>query len=380
LNLNDLIKSILSSTTFRIVFVFSILILVAAVCVFHFESIQNSDQYGNLFDSIWWAFVTVFTVGYGDIAPKSIGGRLIAIFVMFSGISLLSLITATISSIFVSKKIREDQGLESIKYENHIVVCGWNNRAESIVDTFIALSGNKIPKMILVNELPEDRVNAVLDKFHKYSVKFIRGDYTRAATLERANIKAAKIAILLPNLAQLSPVDADEQTVLATLTIRSMSSKLKIIAFIMNRENEAHVKRARADDVIVSDQYADFIVASNILEPGLTNILGRILSPTSKNMLTTLPIPVKFQGKKFREVFDYFHVQHHVLVIGLLAQVESIGLSDFLSADTSHLDAFIEKKLKEAGKTLGEENKVVVNLNPDDEYVIQENEKAIVIQ
>jgi len=234
--------------------------------------------------------------------------------------------------------------------------------------------------MILVNELPEDRVNAVLDKFRKYSVKFVRGDYTRAATLERANIKAAKIAILLPNLAQLSPTDADEQTVLATLTIRSMSSKLKIIAFIMNRENEAHVKRARADDVIISDQYADFIVASNIIEPGLTNILGGILSPTSKNMIVTMPIPARFHGKKYKDVFDYFHSQHHVLAIGLLAQVESIGLSDFLSSDSSHLDAFIEKKLKEAGKTLGEENKVVVNLNPDDEYVIQENEKAIVIQ
>jgi len=61
-------------------------------------------------------------------------------------------------------------------------------------------------------------------------------------------------------------------------------------------------------------------------------------------------------------------------------EVESIGVSDFLSSDTSHLDAFIERKLKEAGKTLGEENKVIVNLNPAKDYIIQENEKAIVLK
>lgn len=375
-----MLKSIVSSTTFRIVFVFCVLILVSSTLVFYFEDDGKNDQYGNIFDSIWWAFVTVFTVGYGDITPKSVGGRIIAVFVMFSGISLLSLITAMISSIFVSRKIREDQGLESIKYENHIVICGWNNRAESIIDTIFSLSESKPPRMIILNELPEDKINIILDKYRKFSVKYVHGNYTGPAALERANIKAAKIAILLPNLAQYTVADADEQTVLATLTIKSLSSKIKVIAFIMNRENEVHVKRARADEVIISDQFVDFIVASDVLEPGLSNVLSSILSPMSKNRITSVPIPAKFIGKKFQEVFNYFKTQQKTLVIGLLSQVESIGLADFLSSDTSILDAFIERKLKKAGKSMEEENKVVVNLNPDDEYIIQKNEKVIAIK
>lgn len=380
MSVTEVLKSIFKKPIVRVFLIFLLLTLLASTLVLHFEKKTNPSEYTNFWDSIWWALVTVFTVGYGDIRPITFGGRMVAIVVMFAGISLLSLITATISSIFVSKKIREDRGLESIKYENHIIICGWNNRAESIIETIFLLSKQKHLKMILINELPEEEVNTILDRFRKYKVKFIRGDYTRHAPLERANIKDANAVILLPDLVQLDFSAADDKTLLATLNIKSSHSKLKVIAFIMNKENEVHLKRAKADEVFISDQFADFIIASNVLEPGLTNVLSEILNPKSKNTISLLPIPPRFQGRKYEELFQYFKTQHKFLLIGVVAEVESIGVSDFLSADTSYLDAFIEKKLKEAGKGLGEENKVLVNLNPDDDYIIQENEKAIVLK
>jgi len=148
----------------------------------------------------------------------------------------------------------------------------------------------------------------------------------------------------------------------------------------MNPENEVHIKRAKADDVIVSDQFMDYFVASDVLEPGLLNVVSNLLSAKSDHRLATVPIPARFKGKQFAELAEFFKNQHNLLVLGVLLEVASIGVSDFLSADTSHLDAFIERKLKEAGKTLGEENKVIVNLNPAKDYIIQENEKAIVLK
>ena len=64
------------------------------------------------------------TVGYGDYSPATPEGRLLAIVVMFAGISLTALLTATVSSIFVAKKIREDKGLESLNVSEHILLCG----------------------------------------------------------------------------------------------------------------------------------------------------------------------------------------------------------------------------------------------------------------
>ena len=59
----------------------------------------------------WWTIVTMTTVGYGDYSPSSPQGRFFAIIIMFIGISLVSLLTASISSIFVVQNIREGKGL-----------------------------------------------------------------------------------------------------------------------------------------------------------------------------------------------------------------------------------------------------------------------------
>lgn len=379
MNFIETLKSIFSRTIFRIFLSLALLTVVAATLVFHFEGVENPGEYTGLWDSVWWTLVTVFTVGYGDIRPITTGGRVIGVLVMASGVILVSLITASISSILVTKKIREEQGLESINFEDHIIICGWNNRAETIIETFFQLAKQKPPKIILVNELPEDEINSILDRFSKNKVKFIRGDYTRNAPLERAGIKAAQTIILLPNLFQYEALVADEKTLLATLNIKSTYPKKKVIAFIMNPENEIHVKRARADEVIVSDQFVDYFVAGNALEPGMSNIVSNLLSAKSDHRLSTVAIPSRFRGKTFAEVAQFFKNQHHMVSLGVLAEVESLGIGDFLSSDSSHLDAFIERKLKEAGKTLGEENKTIVNLNPEDGYIIRENEKAIVL-
>lgn len=53
-------------------------------------------------DALWWSFVTTTTVGYGDIAPQSLGGRLVAVVLMLIGIGFLSTLTGTISTFFIS--------------------------------------------------------------------------------------------------------------------------------------------------------------------------------------------------------------------------------------------------------------------------------------
>lgn len=356
------------------------LIIGAATGVYFFEYKANPAEYRSFWDAIWWVFVTVFTVGYGDIKPITVGGRITGIFIMLVGVSMVSMITATISSIFVARKIREDQGLESFAFENHLIICGWNSRTESFIDTMLLLAGQARLRIILVNDLPDTKIKTILDKYAKANIKFIRGDYTSNAPLERANIRKARTVVILPNLETLAPATADEKTVLATLNIKSSYPKVKVIAFIMNPENESHVKRAKADQVFVSDQFMDYFIASDIIQPGLSNVLSQVLNPRTESLITIQAIPSRYIGKTFKELSQYYKSQHRWLLLGVLTEVESIGLTDFLSADSSHLDAFIERKLKEAGKGLGEENRRYVHLNPEDDYIIQENEKAIVLK
>ena len=94
-------------------------------------------SFNNFKNSLWWTIVTMTTVGYGDFAPKTSAGRLFSIFVMFAGISLIAILTATISSIFVAQKIREGKGLEKISTSDHLVLCGWNKNGKKIIEKLL---------------------------------------------------------------------------------------------------------------------------------------------------------------------------------------------------------------------------------------------------
>ncbi len=63
----------------------------------------DHKEYPNIFIGMWWAVQTVTTVGYGDVTPKALGGRIVATFVMLEAIALLAIVTAAITSTFVAR-------------------------------------------------------------------------------------------------------------------------------------------------------------------------------------------------------------------------------------------------------------------------------------
>jgi voltage-gated potassium channel len=73
-----------------------------------FEYDQAGSSINSFADALWWAFVTCTTVGYGDHAPVTGGGRMIATALMLIGIAGLGLLTASIAAAFVDEDDDED--------------------------------------------------------------------------------------------------------------------------------------------------------------------------------------------------------------------------------------------------------------------------------
>jgi len=67
----------------------------------------DHDEYSNVWVGMWWALQTVTTVGYGDVTPQHVSGRIVATFVMLEGIAALTIIIAAITSTFVARAQRE---------------------------------------------------------------------------------------------------------------------------------------------------------------------------------------------------------------------------------------------------------------------------------
>ncbi len=71
-------------------------------------SALDSHEVKSIGDGIWWALVTVTTVGYGDITPATVGGRIVAGVVMAVGIGFYAILTATIAATFVGQEKKPD--------------------------------------------------------------------------------------------------------------------------------------------------------------------------------------------------------------------------------------------------------------------------------
>ena len=69
-------------------------------------TVVDRKTFPTLGAGLWWAAQTVTTVGYGDHVPESVAGQLVAVLVMLFGIGFLTVITATITSTFVSRARR----------------------------------------------------------------------------------------------------------------------------------------------------------------------------------------------------------------------------------------------------------------------------------
>jgi voltage-gated potassium channel len=75
-----------------------VLIYFAAVGIYYFENEAQPEYFSSIFDSLWWSIVTLTTVGYGDVYPITIGGRVFTFFILLIGLGIVAIPTGIISS------------------------------------------------------------------------------------------------------------------------------------------------------------------------------------------------------------------------------------------------------------------------------------------
>lgn len=85
-----------------------LVVLLAAVMVWHVEHENPQSSIHSMTDALWWAVTTVTTVGYGDKYPQSPEGKAVAIGLMILGIAIFGLVSATLASYFIESETKDD--------------------------------------------------------------------------------------------------------------------------------------------------------------------------------------------------------------------------------------------------------------------------------
>ncbi len=297
-----------------------------------FVYFEKNITFGN---ALWWSLVTMTTVGYGDISPATIGGKIIGIIIMFMGIGLLGVFTATIASLFIENKKLENRGMKPVQTSNHIIICGWNYRGQEIVAELRADPKCSKRPIVVIADISEKPVN---DK----NLNFIKGDINRE-TLNMAKIEKAHTIIVLSDN-KLDTYSSDAKTILNILTIKNISPDLYTCAEIMESGNAEHCKIAKADEIIVVGELSTNLIVQATLDHGITRLISELVTNRYGSDLFKIKTPSDSIDKKFIDVMCELKKKHNILCIGI-------------------------------------EDKKGTNLtaNPDNDYILKTNDQLIII-
>lgn len=108
--LEDLISAIYAERASFIsaLYLLALSILLASCLMYYAEHPLQPDKFGTIPDAMWWAIVTITTVGYGDAVPISAIGKCIAALTALSGVFTVSLLTGIVASAFTTRMRRQE--------------------------------------------------------------------------------------------------------------------------------------------------------------------------------------------------------------------------------------------------------------------------------
>lgn len=263
--------------------------LVGGVGAWLLESGRN-DGLRTLEDALWWAVVTMTTVGYGDRVPETAAGRVLGAVLMVVGISSLGAFMGAMSSYLVERRLKGGMGLLSLTLRKHVLVCGWNSRGPTLVAELLHEEADR--DLVVVADL--ERMPLERDR-----VFFVRGAPAAEETLRRAAADRAVAAILL---AQGDGDAADANSVLTALTLRALNPALYMVGEVLCPGNEAHFRRAGVNEVVVGSRVTSRLLVRSALHRGVTHVIEELLTAHYGSEIYHLPVA---RAMTFREWSDW---------------------------------------------------------------------------
>ncbi len=294
-------------------------VIVGGASIFLVERLENPGI--NTFaDGIWWALVTITTVGFGDITAVTSLGRVVAGFLMVGGMFTLAFFAGIVGHSLLNTvlSVREEQFRMS-GYVNHIVVCGYTEGARLLLDGLSEeLDLEKTKTLLFANRA---RPHSLPPQF-----LWVEGDPSKESELDKARLSHAR-AVLLVADHSLPVQSVDATTILTAFTIRSYLARnagaklrkqpLYVLAEILDPENVQHAKTAGVDEIVQTIRVGYELLTHAVTNPGTGGVVSQIALHGDTNFYVgevpeSLELPLSYG-----EVSTSVRKQTGALVIGV---------------------------------------------------------------
>ena len=351
------------------------------------ESFRFGDTEPNwldtFFHTFWWSVVTFTTVGYGDVSPVTHIGKLLTIVIMLLNFGIVTLLGGAVASVLVAERLKGDDKLDENKFNDHLVIAGWNPFVPSVLK-ILETDKESTSVVILVNETDSELIDRAISTFENLDVTHLCENFTNETVLRKAFLDRAGMFMILPDNSGLLPhEDPDEdKTVLTCLTAKAISEDCTVVAHVLNPENVSHLQRANVNEIVMPDEHVPHLLAKHVTDPGVPQLFDELINQEEKDQgIQQVDIPRPLMGQTHNKISAYFKFKHQWLLVGYAIKKSGFSLEDQMGESGSPLIRdMITEQLEGAGIKLSSDEHVVVEINPSDDYVIDDKHRALVLR
>lgn len=354
------------------------LLLLLSTLGFYWLELHEGEN-AQLSHALWWSIVTLTTVGYGDMVPATVPGRILGALVMISGIGMVSSLTGTMASMLVEQKAKKRKGLLTVKINDHVIILGWNDYAFGLIESLREQSTQKNFNLVIVSTLDQQQRDEIAFRLELgENLHFVHGDISQANVISRSSPDMARTVYILCQ-SDLDSKESDQQAIYAVLALRTLAPKVPVYAEIGRQENKEHLLRAGANEIIVRGEIASRMMGMMGVSPSMWSFFRNLLGIGDSGSLKFKACSEEDKLKDWKELSSSIRDSTGDLPVAACKLGKDLSLQDVMD-EGSALDQFIMELFTSSGQntSLGVQGPEV-KMNPADNEPMKKYDALLVI-
>ena len=242
-------------------------------------------------NAIYMTIVTITTVGYGDIVPRTFYGKIFTAGLMISGVGITLYVLIEIMESVLEGRLSKAFGIAKVKrsvakVKNHKIICGGGRTGSVIVDEFRTEGLD----FVVIERDPE-----VIKELRKKEVPVVEGDATKAETLIEAGVERASGLV--------SALPSDSDNLFLCITARELNKNLEIVTRASSEEAAKRLYSVGVGKVILLEEIGGRRLAKSLIKPAIVDFL-EFASKTGETSLESLEVEhgAKIANKKIKDL------------------------------------------------------------------------------
>ncbi|MDP2872222.1 MAG: NAD-binding protein [Bacillota bacterium] len=263
-----------------------------------------NPRLASLKNAMLWSATLVAAAGSTDAQPVTEAAIFLRIALRVAGTGFVGLFTAAIATVFLDTLLKQGRGLKPVRFPEHVLILGYNDKAKLIVDEIRRESRTPVT---LLADLPERPFEA--EEFF-----FVRGKPYEEEALQKADIAHASSAIILSDVAEGTASDA--RTVLAALAVETLRPEIYTCVEAISARAVEHLQRAGVDEILPTNAFIGNLLGRASHHRGVIKAVADLVTSDEGAELYTERVPAHLAGQAFGDALEAVSRASGAVLIG----------------------------------------------------------------